>query len=149
MKKLIIVCVLVLLVVASYSQQARITKEQYEQKADSVMSIRTIQKMQTLFTLTTQQQEELREATITLNRNRKAVFMEYRKTPALQEKMQQQEKVRDSVYQAIVGTANYAKYREAMMAERQQKQAAMAERMRVKFGTVDTVNNKPTTKPLN
>jgi hypothetical protein len=136
-------------VVASYSQQARITKEQYEQKADSVMSIRTIQKMQTLFTLTTQQQEELREATITLNRNRKAVFMEYRKTPALQEKMQQQEKVRDSVYQAIVGTANYAKYREAMMAERQQKQAAMAERMRVKFGTVDTVNNKPTTKPLN
>lgn len=140
---------MVLLAGVGYSQQAHITKEQYEQKLDSVMTARTVGKMQSVFTLTMQQQEKLKEATTMLNRKRKAVFLESRKTPGLSEKMQQQEKIRDSVFSSIVGAGNYEKYKAAMLLERQQKQAAMAERMRAKFGTVDTVNNKPTAKPLN
>lgn len=149
MKMFLILLMVSITVTSAYSQQVRMTKEQYEQKVDSITAARTIAKMGSLFTLSTKQQQALREATITLNRERKAVFMEYRKTPGLPEKMQQQEKVRDSIYNSIVGADNYEKFRVAMLQEREQKQAAMAERMRAKFGTVDTVNNKPPAKPVN
>ena len=126
------------------------TKEQYEKKVDSFMTARIVGRMQKLFTLTAEQQQALKEATATLNRSRRAVFMQYKKTPLLQQKMQGQEQARDSVYQSIVGAANYATYKAVVLQERQQKQAAMEARMKAKFGTVDTVNNKPpTTQPLN
>lgn len=130
-----------------YSQQPRITKEVYEQKADSVMTVRVIAKMQTLFTLTAKQHQAIKEATIALNRNRRTAFVQYGKTADLPQKIQQQDQAQDSVYRSIIGNTNYAIYKEAVGNERQQKQAAMEQRIKLKFGTIDTTVNKP--KPAN
>src|SRR5687767_9475149 len=136
-------------ILKGHSQQSRITKELYEQKADSVLTARVTRKMQTLFTLTTRQQQAIKEATIALNRNRRAVYAQYGKTADLPQKMQQQDQAQDSVYQSIIGNTNYAIYKEAVGTERQQKQAAMEQRIKLKFGTIDTTINKPVVKPLN
>lgn len=143
MKRLLVVLIVFLSVVTVYGQKAHLTQEQYEQKLDSFMTARMTTKMQTLFALSPQQQQAIKEATTTLNRSDKAAFMEYKKTPLLQQKMQEQEKMRDSVYQSIVGADNYAKYKAVAIQERQQKQAAMAARMQAKFGTIDTTVVKP------
>lgn len=158
MKKIFIFLLFLIVTTIGYSQSAkpqgqpqmRLTKEQYEDKLDSVMAVRTIQKMQSLFSVNERQEQSIREAMVTLNRQRKAVFMEYRKTPELPEKMQQQDRWLDSVYTSIVGAANFEKFKAAIVKEREQKQAAMAARMQAKFGPVDTTRNKrPVTKPLN
>lgn len=152
MKKIFIVLQFLIVTTIGYSQsvkpQPRLTQEQYEHKLDSVMAARTIQKMQSLFSVSERQQQSIREAMATVNRQRKAIFMEYRKMPELPEKMQQEDRRLDSVYTSIVGAANFEKFKAAIVQEREQKQAAMAARMRAKFGPVDTVN-KSSRKPLN
>jgi hypothetical protein len=124
--------------------------EQYRQasisKADSIMTLRLIQKMQSLFSLTYQQQQALKEAVVNLNSRRRNVFAQYKGTPELKVKMVTEQKVQNSTYRSIVGATNYILYTEALEKEMRQKEAIMAERMKKNFPSLDTINHKRNNK---
>lgn len=144
MKEILLLLILSsLFTMSGYSQKDAASRLRNQQKADSAIAARTIQKMQELFTVSADQQQALKKATVTLRHYRQTVFAESKKTSVLQEKMQQQEHMQDSVYQSIIGGKNYALYKEAIQKEREQKKAAMIARVQAKFGTIDTTNLKP------
>jgi hypothetical protein len=115
-------------------------------KADSVMTLRLLQKMQSLFTLTDRQQQALKEAVVNLNSRRRNVFTQYKGTAGLKTKMNSERQLQDSVYRSIVGETNYTLYTEALEKEMKQKEAIMTERMKNTFPSLDTINNKHNNK---
>lgn len=111
-------------------------------KADSVMTVRLLHKMQSLFLLTDQQQQALKEAVVNLNSRRRNVFVQYKGTPELKVKMVGEQTAKDSTYRSIIGVSNYALYTEALEKEIALKKTIMAERMKNIFPSLDTTNHK-------
>lgn len=149
MYKFSIILIFVIITGAPLYAQREVA-EQHKQasirKADSVMTLRLLQKMQGLFTLTTQQQQALKEAVVNGNSRRRNVFTQYKGTMELKTKMDSERQVQDSVYRSIVGEINYTLYAEALKKEMKQKEAIMAERMKNTFPSLDTINHKPNNK---
>jgi hypothetical protein len=145
MKKLIITLVFILLTGAVIYAQSDISEERkqaYIKRADSVATARVLQKMKNIFSVSSQQEQALKNAVVTLNSRKRNLFTQYRDTAELKNKMDMQRQAQDSVYSSIVGEKNYALYTEALQKEMEQKKAIMAERVRIKFGT-DSLKIKP------
>lgn len=149
MNKFIVTLIFIILTGAALYAQSDVA-EQHKQatirKADSVMSQRLLQKMQSLFTLTDRQQQALKEAVVNFNSHRRNVFTQYKGTAELKTKMDSERQVQDSVYRSIVGETNYTLYTKALEKEMKQKEAKMAERMKNTFPSLDTLNHKPNNK---
>jgi hypothetical protein len=149
MNKFIIIFIFIILTGATLYAQSD-AAEQHRQtsikKADSVMTLRLLQKMQSLFTLTTRQQQALKEAVVNLNMRKRNVFTQYKGTMELKPQMDSERQLQDSVYRSIVGETNYALYTEALKKEMAQKEAIMAERMKNNFPSLDTINHKRNNK---
>ena len=149
MNKFIIIFIFIILTGAALYAQSDASVQHRQasiKKADSVMTLRLLQKMQSLFTLTDRQQQTLKEAVVNLNSRRRNVFTQYKGTMELKTKMDSERQVQDSTYRSIVGEANYTLYTEAMKKEMKQKEAIMAERMKNIFPSLDTLNHKPNNK---
>jgi len=149
MYKFIITIIFVFVTGAALYAQSDVA-EQHRQvsirKSDSVMSQRLLQKMQSLFSLTSRQQQAMQEAVVNFNSRRRNIFAQYKGTAELKVKMVAEQKVQDSTYCSIVGTSNYALYTEAVKKEMEQKETIMAGRIKNTFPSLDTINHKRNNK---
>lgn len=139
----ILTCSLLLLLTRGYSQKDQPSVQQHDLKRDSLVTDRMLTKMKSLFEVTGDQERAIQQAVVKMNQDSKQLFTEYRRSEDFQRKIADGERNKDALYQSIIGEKNYALYKEAVQKEREQKAAAMAERMRAKFGTVDTTTTKP------
>lgn len=144
MKYIILVCSL-LLFFSAQSQQRKFTPEQYAYRGDSVVSGQMLQKMRLIFTVTEVQEKNLRRAIAAGSQKRRALLSQHDTTKVFRERMINVERTQDSLYESIVGKANYALYKAAVQQERQQRKGAMEERMQRLFGKFDSTKLKAIT----
>ncbi len=119
------------------SEQLQQRRQLQEQKADSAMADREVLRMKEQFSLTPQQEATLYKVGVSINHNRREVIKKYWRTEAFQEQIAEVDKKRDSLYQSIVGEANYKKYKGALHSSDLQKQQVMQQR-----ATADSLNRK-------
>lgn len=119
------------------AEQLQQRRQIHEQKADSAISNREVQRMKELVTLTREQEVALYQAGITISHERREVFKKYWKTEAFQQQMAVVDKRADSLYQSVVGATNLKSYKEMLRTSMVRKQQIMQQR-----ATADSLNRK-------
>lgn len=152
---------LLLMTALAYGQQQRDTaiikktlsaadlqqrQQRYEKKADSSLAGREVKRMKEVIRITSEQERLLLQAAITTNVKRREVFKSYWKKEGFRAQMIRVDKSADSLYQSIVGDSNYQMYKDTLQSRLLQRRQLMEQQG--KFGSVDTLGNKPITKPL-
>jgi hypothetical protein len=111
MKNFILFLVMTLsLVREGYSQQQR-----QQHLADSVMSVRALNDINQLFTLSREQQAALYQVGLTVNQAKRSVFLNFRKTDSFQMKLAAVSFLKDSLYRSVLGADNFKVYRDSSM----------------------------------
>lgn len=110
------VCLLVIAFLVSINCMGQRTQQKYS--TDSMVSMRRVNDLATIFTLTQQQRVALYRAGVTASRIRSNVFTQYWKTDSFRIKLAAANFLKDSLYRSVLGDKKLGIYRDTLSRRR-------------------------------